>query len=160
MRNVFFPFDIESDTPIDVANEMVKELEIMDWRPSEIANMIDGEISGLVPDWKAENPQSSHLHVLNYQEDDYDHHNLFSPSSSSQVSTLGLVASHRTDAKPHWLQGIFYRDMINSLIHKLRIGLKYTKFCPVLVLHATFRFCSQMQRLFYIVCFFPPDSTL
>ncbi|XP_057772549.1 probable serine/threonine-protein kinase WNK4 isoform X2 [Salvia miltiorrhiza] len=101
VRNVFFPFDIVSDTPIDVANEMVKELEIMDWRPSEIANMIDGEISGLVPNWKAENPHSAHLHVLSYQEDYYDHHNLFSPSSSSQVSALGSTASH---AKPHSLQ--------------------------------------------------------
>ncbi|KAG6401355.1 hypothetical protein SASPL_138209 [Salvia splendens] len=107
VRNVFFPFDIVSDTPIDVANEMVKELEIMDWRPSEIANMIDGEISGLIPDWKAENPHSAHLHVLNYQEDDYDHQNLFSPSSSSQMSALGSIASHRTaEAKPSWIQGI------------------------------------------------------
>ncbi|XP_047955164.1 probable serine/threonine-protein kinase WNK4 isoform X1 [Salvia hispanica] len=111
VRNVFFPFDIVSDTPIDVANEMVKELEIMDWQPSEIANMIDGEISGLIPDWKAENPHSAHLHVLNYQEDDYDHQNLFSPSSSSQVSALGSFASHRTaEAKPNWIQGDFFDE--------------------------------------------------
>lgn len=110
VRNVFFPFDIVSDTPIDVANEMVKELEITDWRPSEIANMIDGEISGLVPEWKAENPHTAHFHVLNYHEDDYDHHNLFSPSSSSQVSALGSIASHKTDAKPHWLQGDLFDD--------------------------------------------------
>lgn len=105
VRNVFFPFDIVNDTPIEVANEMVKELEITDWMPSEIANMIDGEISGLAPDWKAENPN---LHELNIQEDDYDsHHNLFSPSSSSQVSdALGSVA-----LKPpgnQWLQGIVF----------------------------------------------------
>ncbi|KAL0434943.1 UNVERIFIED_CONTAM: putative serine/threonine-protein kinase WNK4 [Sesamum radiatum] len=107
VRNVFFPFDIVSDTPIDVANEMVKELEITDWRPSEIANMIDGEISGLIPDWKPDHPQSAHFHVLNYQEDDYDHHNLFSPSSSSQVSVLGSITSHRINTRPHtsnWVQ--------------------------------------------------------
>ncbi|XP_011080727.1 probable serine/threonine-protein kinase WNK4 isoform X1 [Sesamum indicum] len=112
VRNVFFPFDIVSDTPIDVANEMVKELEITDWRPSEIANMIDGEISGLVPDWKPDNPQSSHFHVLNYQEDD-DHHNLFSPSSSSQVSVLGSITSHRINTRPHtshWVQGDLFDD--------------------------------------------------
>ncbi|KAI3461720.1 hypothetical protein Pfo_018383 [Paulownia fortunei] len=113
VRNVFFPFDIVSDTPLDVANEMVKELEITDWRPSEIANMIDGEISGLVPDWKADHPQSAHFHILNYQEDDYDQHNLFSPSSSSQVSALGSIASHRMDTRPqasHWLQGDLFDD--------------------------------------------------
>lgn len=95
VHNVFFPFDIVNDTPLDVANEMVKELDISDWRPSEIANMIDGEISGLVPNWKSD--------ILNYQDDDYDNHNLFSPSSSSQVSALG---STRMDIKPQWLQGI------------------------------------------------------
>lgn len=113
VRNVFFPFDIVNDTPIDVANEMVKELEITDWQPSEIANMIDGEISGLVPDWKAENHQPAHFLVLNFQEDDHDHHNLFSPSSPSQVSALDSIASHRTDTKPqcyHWLQGDLFDD--------------------------------------------------
>ncbi|KAL0389065.1 UNVERIFIED_CONTAM: putative serine/threonine-protein kinase WNK4 [Sesamum calycinum] len=113
VRNVFFPFDIVNDTPIDVANEMVKELEIADWRPSEIANMIDGEISGLIPDWKPDPPQSSHFHVLNYQEDDYDHHNLFSPSSSSQVSVLGSITSHRINTRSqtsHWAQGDLFDD--------------------------------------------------
>ncbi|GFP80532.1 probable serine/threonine-protein kinase wnk4 [Phtheirospermum japonicum] len=102
-RNVFFPFDTITDTPLDVANEMVKELEITDWRPLEIANMIDSEISGLVPDWKAEH----HPNILNYQEDDYDRQNLFSPSSSSQVS----IPSHRMDTKgSHWLQGELFDD--------------------------------------------------
>ncbi|PIN07822.1 Serine/threonine protein kinase [Handroanthus impetiginosus] len=113
VRNVFFPFDIVSDTPLDVANEMVKELEITDWRPSEIANMIDGEISGLVPHWKIDHPPTANFHVLNYQDDDYDHHNLFSPSSSSQMSALSSVASHRMDMKHqgnHWLQGDLFDD--------------------------------------------------
>ncbi|KAL8525841.1 hypothetical protein ACS0TY_015181 [Phlomoides rotata] len=103
VRNVFFPFDIANDTPLDVANEMVKELDITDWKPSEIANMIDGEISGLDPNWKSD---LSHFHVLNYQDDDYDIHNLFSPSSSSQVSAL----SHRMDTKPPGSQGDLFDD--------------------------------------------------
>ncbi|KAG1338137.1 putative serine/threonine-protein kinase WNK5 [Cocos nucifera] len=52
MRNIYFPFDIITDTPIDVANEMVKELDITDREPSEIAEMIAQEISILVPGWK------------------------------------------------------------------------------------------------------------
>ncbi|CAA0842390.1 Probable serine/threonine-protein kinase WNK5 [Striga hermonthica] len=90
VRNVFFPFDIVSDAPLDVANEMVKELEITDWRPYEIANMIDSEISGLVPDWKTDHPS--------YQQDEYEHQNLYSPSSSSQVSALGWIPSHKLDS--------------------------------------------------------------
>ncbi|XP_012838103.1 PREDICTED: probable serine/threonine-protein kinase WNK4 [Erythranthe guttata] len=109
VRNVFFPFDIVNDTALEVANEMVKELEINDWRPSEIANMIDGEISGLVPDWRAHHPQPAHFHVMNnYQEDDYDHqYTLFSHSSSSQLS------SHRMETRPqnsNWLQGEYFDD--------------------------------------------------
>ncbi|CAK9142706.1 unnamed protein product [Ilex paraguariensis] len=104
-RNVYFPFDIVSDTPVDVANEMVKELEISDWEPSEIADMIDGEISGLVPHWKWGHSQLAHC---NFLEDDEDHFYSFSSSSSSPVSFSGLVTSQGTDARTHsgdWLQG-------------------------------------------------------
>ncbi|XP_055830047.1 probable serine/threonine-protein kinase WNK4 isoform X2 [Solanum dulcamara] len=93
VRNVYFPFDTVTDTPTEVANEMVKELEITDWKPREIANMIDGEISGLVPQWKKWNQfESADYHVLSYKDDDNDRHNPFqgfSSSSSSQVSLSG-----------------------------------------------------------------------
>ncbi|KAL6195322.1 hypothetical protein ACLB2K_030942 [Fragaria x ananassa] len=92
-RNIYFPFDILNDTPIDVATEMVKELEISDWEPCEIAKMIEGEISALVPDWKTEA-----YHTYNYQDDDddgrhYPFHS-FSSCSSSQSSFSGLMRSH------------------------------------------------------------------
>ncbi|GLU11978.1 hypothetical protein SLE2022_286910 [Rubroshorea leprosula] len=94
-RNIYFPFDIVNDTPLDVAMEMVKELEITDWEPFEIAEMIDGEISGLIPQWKK--PDFTHCeayHTFNYQEDDgVPHHpfNSFSSRSSSQLSLSGLM---------------------------------------------------------------------
>lgn len=95
-RNVFFPFDMASDTPNGVANEMVRELDITDWTPSEIADMIDGEISGLLPySKKWAQSQPSQYHILDYQEDE-DHNNPFndfSSSSSSQVSILGVFTS-------------------------------------------------------------------
>lgn len=87
MRNIYFPFDIVTDTPIDVANEMVKELEITDREPSEIAEMIAQEISILVPGWKeGDLPEDSH-HVYSYGDDDEDGCNhpfyyLSSPTSS------------------------------------------------------------------------------
>ncbi|KAH9622765.1 hypothetical protein KSS87_015387 [Heliosperma pusillum] len=52
IRNIYFPFDIESDTAMTVATEMVSELEINDQDVTRIADMIDGEIALLVPDWK------------------------------------------------------------------------------------------------------------
>ncbi|VFQ61491.1 unnamed protein product [Cuscuta campestris] len=52
VRNIYFPFDIESDTAFSVATEMVAELDITDQDVTKIADMIDGEISKLVPDWR------------------------------------------------------------------------------------------------------------
>ncbi|OMO82963.1 hypothetical protein CCACVL1_11631 [Corchorus capsularis] len=108
-RNIYFPFDILHDTPLDVATEMVKELEITDWEPIEIAEMIDGEISALVPQWKKTDfPRHEAYNTFNYQEeDDGPHHPFysFSSCSSSQVSLSGLI-THGSD----WLQDDLYDD--------------------------------------------------
>ncbi|XP_004299123.1 PREDICTED: probable serine/threonine-protein kinase WNK9 isoform X1 [Fragaria vesca subsp. vesca] len=52
IRNIYFPFDIENDTALSVATEMVAELDITDQDVIKIAEMIDGEIAALVPEWK------------------------------------------------------------------------------------------------------------
>ncbi|XWS08977.1 hypothetical protein CRYUN_Cryun40dG0046100 [Craigia yunnanensis] len=52
IRNIYFPFVIESDTAFTVATEMVSELDITDQDVTKIAEMIDGEIASLVPEWK------------------------------------------------------------------------------------------------------------
>ncbi|KAF7143344.1 hypothetical protein RHSIM_Rhsim05G0229600 [Rhododendron simsii] len=104
-RNVYFPFDIHSDTATDVATEMVKELEITDWEPWEIAEMIDEEISALVPSWKegeCDVPLYQNQHSFNYEEDDGDDHRTQHPfyslssGSSSHSSLPGLNNSPKT----------------------------------------------------------------
>lgn len=50
-RNIHFPFDIEVDTPISVAKEMVQELDLTDNDVSVFAAMIDSEILSHIPDW-------------------------------------------------------------------------------------------------------------
>ncbi|KAG1347616.1 putative serine/threonine-protein kinase WNK1 [Cocos nucifera] len=52
VRNIYFPFDIEADTALSVATEMVAELDITDYEVTRIAEMIDGEVASLVPEWK------------------------------------------------------------------------------------------------------------
>ncbi|XP_051127712.1 probable serine/threonine-protein kinase WNK9 isoform X2 [Andrographis paniculata] len=52
VRNIYFPFDTDTDSALCVATEMVAELDIMDQDVTEIAEMIDGEIAALVPEWK------------------------------------------------------------------------------------------------------------
>lgn len=62
--------------------EMVKELEISDWDPYDIANMINREISALLPyRWKNENSDS--FQTFSYQNDDVEEHRLHFRSISS-----------------------------------------------------------------------------
>ncbi|KAG5035670.1 hypothetical protein JHK87_010580 [Glycine soja] len=51
IRNIHFPFDIEADTSISVASEMVEELELTDQDVTTIARMIDSEIRYHIPSW-------------------------------------------------------------------------------------------------------------
>ncbi|XP_021776519.1 probable serine/threonine-protein kinase WNK9 [Chenopodium quinoa] len=52
VRNIYFPFDVETDTAMSVTTEMVSELSIKEDDMKRIADMIDCEITSLVPDWK------------------------------------------------------------------------------------------------------------
>ncbi|KAL9248033.1 hypothetical protein vseg_021398 [Gypsophila vaccaria] len=54
IRNIYFPFDIDLDTALSVATEMVAELDLHDQDVTNISDMIDGEIASLVPNWKPE----------------------------------------------------------------------------------------------------------
>ncbi|KAE8702906.1 putative serine/threonine-protein kinase WNK1 [Hibiscus syriacus] len=108
-RNIYFPFDIVNDTAIVVALEMVKELEINDWEPLEIADMIEEEISSLIPTRKDLGSfQVDHQHTFKYEDDNYDvdhdgiHHPFYAASScsSSQISLSALLSSYET-RNPH-----------------------------------------------------------
>ncbi|EFJ05946.1 hypothetical protein SELMODRAFT_136322, partial [Selaginella moellendorffii] len=52
IRNIHFPFDVEADTALCVASEMVAELDLSDQDVTTIADMIDAEIVLLVPHWR------------------------------------------------------------------------------------------------------------
>ncbi|KAE8039402.1 hypothetical protein FH972_011819 [Carpinus fangiana] len=115
-RNIYFPFDIFNDTSIDVATEMVKELEITDWEPFEIAYKIEGEISALVPHWKkGDLTRPETHHTFNYQDDDDDddgpHHPFHSLScSSSEASASGLFRIDEMADCCDWLQDNLFDD--------------------------------------------------
>jgi len=90
VRNIYFPFDMVSDTATEVAEEMVKELEIRDRDPSEIAAMIDQEIERLLPGRKQQ-----HEYTVYAAQDD-DDENVERPPpfyylSSSPTSSQGSV---------------------------------------------------------------------
>ncbi|XP_026413884.1 probable serine/threonine-protein kinase WNK4 isoform X2 [Papaver somniferum] len=109
INKVEFPFNIHSDTSIDVATEMVKDLEIHDREPSEIAKMI----SSFVPEWKDwdlqdQNHPSDDIddhHSYSYVDDDDENNGSnhqphpfynFSSCSSSETSLSGLLPPSAT----------------------------------------------------------------
>ncbi|MBA0768613.1 hypothetical protein Gotri_017404 [Gossypium trilobum] len=60
VRNIHFPFDIEADTAIAVASEMVEELDLTDQDVLTIATMIESKIQSHIPDWiSRESPSNS-----------------------------------------------------------------------------------------------------
>ncbi|KAF8706980.1 hypothetical protein HU200_030506 [Digitaria exilis] len=95
VRNIYFPFDMVSDTAAEVAEEMVKELEIRDREPSEIAAMIELEIERLLP-----NREQQHEYSVYGANDDDENEEERSPPplyylssspASSQSSLCGVA---------------------------------------------------------------------
>lgn len=92
---------------------MVRELEINDWEPLEIAEMIEEEVSALVPTWRdCGTSKYQRQHSFNFEEEDdiSNHHPFFSSSSrSSSHGSLPMFASSYTSHYPFaqdWPQGM------------------------------------------------------
>ncbi|KAD3338121.1 hypothetical protein E3N88_33642 [Mikania micrantha] len=124
-RNIYFPFDVASDTAQDVAAEMVKELEINDWEPLDIAEMIDKEIASLIPSWNKGDmdlPQNLDYHSFCYDEEDDDDNNTPHPfySSSSHSSPRDSPRSLRPhlealEGQLGGMMGSFYKLDVGNI---------------------------------------------
>ncbi|CAN6335377.1 unnamed protein product [Urochloa humidicola] len=96
VRNIYFPFDLVSDTAMEVAQEMVKELSITDRDPSEIAAMIDQEIQRLLPEREQQHEYNVYATHNNDDDDEIEerpppfYYLSSSPTSSSQGSLCGV----------------------------------------------------------------------
>ncbi|OEL23759.1 putative serine/threonine-protein kinase WNK8 [Dichanthelium oligosanthes] len=94
VRNIYFPYDMVSDTATEVAEEMVKELEIRDREPSEIAAMIEQEIERLLPGREQQHEYS--VYAAHDEDDDENEERpppfyyLSSSPTSSQGSHCGV----------------------------------------------------------------------
>ena len=100
---------------------MVKELEITDWEPFEIAKMIEEEILALVPSWKEWTSPENHQHSFLYEEDDdnsdddetYNPFCSYASESSSRGSLQDLSISYEIESHQRnhmiptedWFQG-------------------------------------------------------
>lgn len=79
-RIIHFPFDVEVDTAISVASEMVQELELTNQDAATIAQMIDSEVRYLIPDW---NPNET-------------------PTIDSNDQKFSISSGHRDVTSPQW----------------------------------------------------------
>lgn len=133
--NIYFHFDIVSDTPIDVANEMVKELDITDREPAEIAEMIAQAISAASMSGCKEGVLGDWPHVYNYVDDEQEGSShpfycLSSPASSQGSSVFGMSSSRGIFCQQHnhhqadWLGGMYKSSLSTVLtlwLYNLRI---------------------------------------
>lgn len=101
VRNIHFPFDIEADTAMIVASEMVAELDLSDQDVTKIADAIDVEIVSLVPEWKPgvsfDDSTEDYSRVIS--EDN------FSDSiSDDDKASSGFVLERLPSGRRYWLQ--------------------------------------------------------
>ncbi|XP_028765134.1 probable serine/threonine-protein kinase WNK3 isoform X1 [Neltuma alba] len=110
IRNIHFPFDVEADTAIAVASEMVEELELTDQDVTNIAEMIDTEIRYLIPDW---NPNET-------------------PTADSTGQELAVPGGHASETKdeasPHGNNSIASTGGLS--FERLRSGRNYWSDSP------------------------------
>ncbi|KAI9108896.1 hypothetical protein K1719_020201 [Acacia pycnantha] len=97
-RKIHFPFDVQEDTAIAVASEMVQELELPNQNVTTIADMIDSEIQCLIPDW---NPNETPTADSIGQEfavsggHDSETRNVVSPQENSTTASIDDLSLER-----------------------------------------------------------------
>ncbi|CAK7357309.1 unnamed protein product [Dovyalis caffra] len=101
-RNIHFPFDVEVDTAIAVASEMVEELDLTDQDVSTIAAMIDSEIRSHIPDWAPNNISLENLPAEDL-EFPFENKDDSSPlSNESSHSPGSLVLERLPSGRKYW----------------------------------------------------------
>ncbi|XP_010906946.1 probable serine/threonine-protein kinase WNK3 isoform X1 [Elaeis guineensis] len=100
VRNIHFPFDIEEDTSISVATEMVAELDLTDQDVTTIAAMIDAEISAHVPEWMAGEALDSRVNELASDSHDSEAEDVHSPLPNE--SDNPLVLERLPSGRKYW----------------------------------------------------------
>ncbi|CAN1335112.1 Probable serine/threonine-protein kinase WNK2 [Linum perenne] len=98
-RNIHFPFDIEVDTAIAVASEMVEELDLTDQDVSMIAAMIDTEIRSHIPNWDGENVDPE---ITDGENKDVEIRDDGSPFSTESTCSSILALERLPSGRKYW----------------------------------------------------------
>ncbi|KAJ6339709.1 hypothetical protein OIU77_007618 [Salix suchowensis] len=101
-RNIHFPFDVEVDTAIAVASEMVEELDVTDQDVSTIADMIDSEIRSHIPDWASNNVSPENLAAEDAEPPPENKDDNSPLSNESGLCPGSLVLERLTSGHKYW----------------------------------------------------------
>ncbi|XP_066360645.1 probable serine/threonine-protein kinase WNK2 isoform X2 [Miscanthus floridulus] len=123
-QNIHFPFDIEADTSISVATEMVVQLDLTDQDVTAIAEMIDAEIRSHIPDWEAEES-------IDNQGDEAAHSDTHSSEGDEGTSEFrnevdasrnGFVQEQLPSGRKYWSDSPRRDGEISQLVVEPKIG--------------------------------------
>ncbi|CAI0547527.1 unnamed protein product [Linum tenue] len=105
-HNIHFPFDIEVDTAIAVASEMVEELDLTDQDVSMISEMIDTEIRSHIPNWATEpNDEVEDIidsHTVDNENKDDENMGGGSPFSNESTCSGALALERLPSGRKYW----------------------------------------------------------
>lgn len=102
IRNIHFPFDIEEDTSIAVASEMVEELELTDHDVSVIAAIIDSEFQSLVPDWSPRELTNEDRETIAEMGESGAHKDTSPTANDSAAHSGHLVLERLPSGRKYW----------------------------------------------------------
>lgn len=125
-QNIHFPFDIEADTSISVATEMVVQLDLTDQDVTAIAEMIDAEIRAHIPDWAAEESvdnqgdEAAHSETHSSEGDDEGTSELRDELDSSHNN--GFVQEQLPSGRKYWSDSPRRDCEISQSVVDIQIG--------------------------------------
>lgn len=102
VHNIHFPFDIEADTSISVAAEMVAELDLTDQDVTTIADMIDTEIQVHFPDWAPGALDDDHDDETTSRKEDSEAEDENNALPNDSCSSGNLVLERLPSGRKYW----------------------------------------------------------
>ncbi|CAM0958507.1 unnamed protein product [Alopecurus aequalis] len=132
-QNIHFPFDIEADTSISVATEMVVQLDLTDQDVTAIAEMIDAEIRSHIPEWsfdesvENQGDEAAHSETAQSENDSSEAEDEISElRNESDATNNGFIQEQLPSGRVYWSDSPRRDNEISHLAENPRAGNNMT----------------------------------
>ncbi|XP_051133500.1 probable serine/threonine-protein kinase WNK3 [Andrographis paniculata] len=102
LRTILFPFDIDEDTSVAVASEMVVELDVGNLDISALSSMIDGAIKSHIPDWGPRQLSQNNSFISDDAHEPNDNPSPTPPAANNPTSPVPLVMERLPSGRKIW----------------------------------------------------------